>query len=135
MGEQFDKKFAKEDIVQKVRIEFEQMKKENLEKKARGEKYEPHFNDLLPEKIGEEEAYLWDELKRIKFQKELDGLIEKFNDCKEKITQKVIARMKIEEGGEFDLNKFFSTPEQAFLGFLGNQMQMKRLEFYKKIKK
>lgn len=119
-------KFENHNLVSQVQKEFAELKKENLEKKARGEKNDPHFNDLLPEKIGEEEAALWRDFKNAKTEEDFSELQERLYSYREKIYQQ--NPLKLEE--------MMTEPGWAFAAFLGNQIAGKQLEICRrKIKK
>jgi hypothetical protein len=119
-------KFENHNLISQVQKEFEELKRLNLEKKARGERYDPHFNDFLPEKIGKEEAALWRDFKNAKTEEDFSELQKRLYSYREKLYQQKPLKLAEME----------KDPAWAFAGFFGNQITDKQLEICrKKIKK
>lgn len=64
-----------ENIVERVRGEFANLKRENSEKKP--EKRDPHLEGIDPGKITETEAELWEGLRRVGTTQELQEVVRK----------------------------------------------------------
>jgi len=122
---------SQENLIEKIRLEFKRMKEENKGKKGAGEKYDPHFDNLLPELIGKDEAQLWNDFESAESEEGVNNLANKFEDYRNKISEQFLAGMA-QKGREATVEEIMTDPKQAFVGFIGNQITKKQLEIYRK---
>ncbi len=136
MIEKFENKIEEEygEIrLEKIRKELKDLKKENLEKKKRGENYDPHFDNMDPDKLEKEELSLFQRLKEAATREELDKLEKEFNSYREKTRDRVVGELRTQpdlKEEEFD-KVFFGHPKVNFTGFFGNELLRKQVPFLK----
>ena len=134
MIEKFENITSKEkgDELEKFREEFKKLKEENLNKKERGETYNPHFDNLDPNLLGEEGLFFWKELKEANSEEALNNLEKDFSEYREKISGETVQKLANQGLEEEALQKaFYGDPKINFIGFFGNELFRKQVPFIK----
>lgn len=119
-----DKMNGRENLIAKTKNIFSELKKANLEAKEKGEYYDPHFDDIDPETITEQEALLFDQL----------GKINSVDDYKAFGEDLKLETIKISKEQKSDIrgrNGVPRDPHQNFLAYLGNKAIAKYSEIMK----
>ncbi|MEK7553653.1 MAG: hypothetical protein AAB504_03180 [Patescibacteria group bacterium] len=114
---------SEELLVERIKKELSEEKSENLEKKEKGETYNPSFINLDIDLIGWGEAKLWDMYNNIKTREDLDKAIQDFYVYRGKIIKEI---KKEKERGEFKGTIFYDNvmihPKDEFISILGNKL-------------
>ena len=114
---------SEELLVERIKKELSEEKSENLDKKEKGETYNPSFINLDIDLIGLEEAKLWDMYNNIKTREDLDKAIQDFYVYRGKIIKEI---KKEKERGEFKGTILYDNvmihPKDEFISILGNKL-------------
>mgnify|MGYP001616380700 CR=1 FL=1 len=123
--EKFENITSKEkgDELEKFREEFKKLKEENLNKKERGETYNPHFDNLDPNLLGEEGLFFWKGLNEANSEEALNNLEKDFSEYRGKISGETIQKLA-NQGleGEALGKAFYGDSKINFIGFFGNEL-------------